>query len=478
MITDAHPGEPEEFRRLFPAYEHTRVLDEARRTDYTYLDVQNHLYLDYAGAGLAARRQQTAHLERVQNMVLGNPHSQNPTSLAATELVEQARTRILEYLQADPDEYAVIFTGNATGAARLVGESYPFTRRRRLVLTADNHNSINGIREFARRKNAATTYAAITGPDLRVETEELRSVLRRAGRGLVCFPAQSNFTGVQHPLDWVPMAQEMGYDVLLDAAAYLPTNRLSLATTQPDFLILSWYKIIGYPTGLGCLIARKQALSRLQRPWFSGGTVRASSVGVPWHSLAPDETAFEDGTVNFQGIADIPIGLDWLEDLGPEVIHARVQSLTGWLLHRLTGLRHSDGSPMARIYGPSTIVHRGGTVAFNLLDVSGNIVDERLVARESAAAAISLRTGCVCNPGAGEAALGLTPRDLLPLRDLRTGSLDDYLRLIGLPTAGAIRVSFGLASNASDAERFLAFIEGTYRDRLTDSTGLPARDRC
>jgi len=142
--------EPEEFLRGNPDYERTRLLDELRRTEYGYLDEQGHVYLDYTGAGLAARSQYRAHTERLAGTLFGNPHSSNPTSEAATELVERARARVLRHFNADPDRYAAVFTANATGAARLVGEAYPFSRRTRLVLTVDNHNSVNGLREFAR----------------------------------------------------------------------------------------------------------------------------------------------------------------------------------------------------------------------------------------------------------------------------------------------------------------------------------------
>jgi selenocysteine lyase/cysteine desulfurase len=74
--------------------------------------------------------------------------------------------------------------------------------------------------------------------------------------------------------------------------------------------------------------------------------------------------------------------------------------LTGWLLDRLGAPRHGNGAPMRRIYGPAGARDRGGVVAFNLLDPGGRIVDEHAVARDTAAAGISIRTGCFCNPGA------------------------------------------------------------------------------
>ncbi|GAB3434988.1 aminotransferase class V-fold PLP-dependent enzyme [Actinophytocola sediminis] len=467
-------------RTLDEDYASTGRLDELRRTEYGYLDEQGHVYLDYTGAGLAARSQLRAHRDRLAGTLFGNPHSVNPTSAAATRLVEHTRARVLAHLNADPAEYVAVFTANATGAARLVGEAYPFSGETRLVLTFDNHNSVNGLREFARRAGAATDYVPAAAPQLRVDQDVLVAELTGGRRGLFAYPAQSNFSGVRHPLDWIELASGLGYDVLLDAAAYLPTARLDLALTHPDFVIVSWYKLFGYPTGVGCLVARRAALAKLTRPWFSGGTITAVTVGLPWHAMAPDESAFEDGTLNFLSIPDVHFGLDWLAGIGVELIGTRARWLTGWLLERLISLRHSDGSPMVVVYGPPDTDARGGTIAFNLLDRAGRIVDERLVATETSTAGISLRTGCFCNPGVGEGAFGLDQDRLRALGASTPGTntFDEYLDLLGLPSAGAVRVSFGVASTVADVARFVEFTEATYRDRVTDPAGLPPRDRC
>jgi selenocysteine lyase/cysteine desulfurase len=460
-------------------------LDELRATEYGYLDRDGHVYLDYTGSGLAAECQLRAHGERLRSGLFGNPHSENPTSAASTARVESARRAVLRHMNAPAEEYAVIFTPNATGACRLVGEAYPFDRRCRLVMTADNHNSVNGLREFARLRGARTVPVPLRPPELRVEDTALlraltstRSRRRDRPRGLLAYPAQSNFSGVRHPLGWIELAHEHGYDVLLDAAAYLPTSRLDLAAVKPDFVAVSWYKVFGYPTGVGCLVARRTALARLRRPWFSGGTIVAVSVQGDWHWMTDDETAFEDGTLNFLSIPDVEVGLDWIESIGMDAISERVGRLTAHLLAGLIGLRHGNGAPMVRIYGPTDVHDRGGTVSLNLLDPDGVLVDERLVAAESAAEGISLRTGCFCNPGAGEGAFDLTRGKLKGSRGWGTRTIDEYLVKLDLLTGGAVRVSLGTASNLADVERFLGFLSATYRDRPAATEGLEPRLRC
>lgn len=462
----------------------TSGIAALRADEYAYLDDNHHVYLDHTGAALPARSQLRAHADRISSDAFGNPHSENPTSAASEELLTRTRSAVLRFFNADPDEYAAIFTANATGAMRLVGEAYPFDRHTRLVLPIDNHNSVNGLREYAHAHRARTSYVPLTGPELRVDDRALEAALvtsrrrRRSGAGLFAYPAQSNFSGVQHPLSWIEAAHDQGYDVLLDAAAYTPTNRLDLSQVHPDFTAVSWYKMCGYPTGTGALIARREALARLRRPWFAGGTIRVVSAQGQWHQLADDESAFEDGTLNFLSIPDVGFGLERLSALGIDTVHDHVTALTRRLLAGLGALHHPSGAPMIRVYGPWTTDRRGATVALNVLDRRGRIVDERIVGRDSAARGISLRTGCFCNPGAGEAAFEIGLSALRgPVRDT-VGVIDDYLAVLGLPSGGAVRVSLGLSSNAADVETFLEFVESTYRDGEFSADGLSPRLRC
>ena len=110
---------------------------------------------------------------------------------------------------------------------------------------------------------------------------------------------------------------------------------------------------------------------------------------------------FEDGTVDYLGIPAIEIGLRHIERIGIDTIARRVEALGTWLLEALQRLRHSDGSPAIRIYGPATWDRRGATIAFNFLHPDGRVVDERFVDAIAAAHDISVRTGCFCNSGAG-----------------------------------------------------------------------------
>jgi molybdenum cofactor sulfurtransferase len=463
-----------------PAFRETALLDELRASEYGRLDAAGDVYLDYTGGSLYAASQLEEHLRLLRDSVYGNPHSVNPTSSAATVLVEQARAAVLRYFNASEDEYACIFTPNATGGLRLVGEAYPFGPNDRFLATFDNHNSVNGIREFARAKGARTAYVPLEAPDLRVADGLLERYLDDAepdGHNLFAFPAQSNFSGVKHPLEWIAQAQERGWDVIVDSAAFVPTSRLDLSAWKPDFAPVSFYKMFGYPTGLGALLARRPALDRLKRPWFSGGTVVAANIQGEMVVPLSGHALFEDGTVNYLGIPAVEIGLRHIERIGIDTIAQRVEGLGTWLLAELQRLRHSDGSPATRLYGPTTWDRRGATIAFNFLHPDGRVIDERFVDVVAAEHRISVRTGCFCNSGAGETAFSLS-RDTLIGAEFDDGMiLDDYIRLIGMPTGGAVRVSLGLATNFADVYRFMRFAT-EFRDVTDVPAGLPPRLAC
>jgi molybdenum cofactor sulfurtransferase len=470
------------FIARYPSYAQTAALDRLRATEYRRLDDQHQVYLDYTGGSLYGESQLREHLELLRTTVFGNPHSINPTSVAMTEHVERTRREVLGYFNARADEYIVVFTMNASGGLKLVGESFPFAPGGRYLLAVDNHNSVNGIREFARAKGAAVAYALLSTPELRLDMAHLEALLAEADPArpnLFAYPAQSNFTGVKHPLDLVARARSMGWDVLLDAAAFVPTNRLDLAAVQPDFVTLSFYKMFGYPTGVGALLIRRPAYAKLRRPWFGGGTVNFVSVQARAHVLAPNEAAFEDGTLNYLAIPAVGIGLRHLQSIGIETIEERVRCLTGWLLEELLALRHSNRRALVRLYGPATTAARGGTIALNLYDPNGHLLDYRRVEQLAGEAGISLRTGCFCNPGTGETAEGLTEDDmragLTVGPDINLLAFTRLMRERGHKNAGAIRASVGLATNFADVWRFVQFVSG-FRDQSQLALGDVAFD--
>jgi selenocysteine lyase/cysteine desulfurase len=420
-------------------------FESIRAREFSRLDAQQQVYLDHTGSALYGESQLRAHFESLRTGLFGNPHSDSLPSLRSTEALDAARARVLRFFDGDPETHVVIFTANASAAIKLVAESYPFDAATTLLLTADNHNSVNGIREYASRAGARLQ---VLGLD-----EQLRigESLDASGPGLFAFPAQSNFSGVCHPLSLVEDAKSRGFDVLLDAASYVPTHALSLRECRADFVALSFYKMFGYPTGIGALIARRDALSRLRRPWFAGGTVLYASVVAESHRLRDGHEAFEDGTPNFLGLPALHAGFDLLEEVGMARLTEHVRSLTGLLFD---GLR---AQPRVEVYGPLELEERGGTVAFNIAGVPYWELEAH--AREQG---IAIRGGCFCNPGAAERAFGLNRERIESCHEFLGDAFTParFAECAGVPV-GAVRASIGLANNESDIAKLLELIDSS-----------------
>jgi selenocysteine lyase/cysteine desulfurase len=139
-----------------PARETETPFAALRSREFARLDANDVAYLDYAGAALYAESQIEAHRRLLARSVFGNPHSAHRASADSTAAIDAARRRVLRFLDAG-DDYVVCFTANTTAAIRLVAESYPFAPGVPFVLTSDNHNSVNGVREYARRALCVST---------------------------------------------------------------------------------------------------------------------------------------------------------------------------------------------------------------------------------------------------------------------------------------------------------------------------------
>lgn len=434
-----------------------------RQREFSRLDASGTSYLDYAGAALYPASIVRRDARRLQRRIFGNPHSENAPSRASTEVMEEARAQTLQFFGANPREYDVVFTANASGAMRILAEAFPFGVGSRLVLTADNHNSVNGLRVPAVEQGAEVQYVPLDA-DLRAANP--RPFLRRAvAPSLFAYPAQSNFSGVRHPLRWVKDAHAQGYHVLLDAAAFVSSSPLSLADVRADFVAISYYKLFGYPTGVGALLLRHDALAVLRRRYFAGGTVEFVAVQNDRFRLRNGAASFEDGTPPFLAMPAVCDGLRWLTRIGMEKIQQHVGGLTAAMLDRLVSL-----GDRVRIYGPVDTQDRGGIIAFNLCD-GDRVIDYEIVEAAARERGIAIRGGCFCNPGAAEHAFGFRADRA---RECLRGpfSIPRFRACMDGAPVGALRASLGVATTTDDLDRLF--------DLAADLTRRPylPRERC
>lgn len=478
------------FLHEYPEYRSTWILDTLRRTDYARLERTGETYVDFMGGALYPESLIRVHTEFLSRNVMGNTHSVSNSSKMSLQCADEARAAVLSFFKAPP-EYTVIFTANATAALKLVGESFPFTGGSSYVLGNDSHNSVHGIREYATYRGAKVCYIQST-PNGGFETSAAKNILLRnrprsqeLAPSLFALTGQSNISNSKNPLSMIEYAASIGYYTLLDAAALAPTSSFSLKEHYVDAMAISFYKMFGFPTGVGALIVKKSFLAQLKRPWFAGGTVDVVQVPgtIVTRAHEPHEQ-FEDGTINYLTLPAITDGLQFLSAYLP-FLPLRLTSLLHYLIHSLSSLRHdTTGKPVVRILSrlPTRRLRSigdqadtGSMVSLIFLSPTGDMIPNSFIEYSASKQFISLRTGCMCNPGAAAAILGIQE----DMQKLYPGvTLKDFENIVGREL-GVVRISLGLATNFQDVwkvVRFAALIgieksRQTLWDRWTESTG-------
>ncbi|KAG8871284.1 hypothetical protein FRC20_010727 [Serendipita sp. 405] len=575
-------SEFEAFLRQYPRYKDTECLDRLRKSEFSRLEKANEVYVDYMGGCLWPKSLVTGHADILKSGLFGNTHSDSPCATRSDKQISLARTAVLDFFDAPASDYVCIFTSNATNALKIVGENFPFEPESSLILPADCHNSVNGLRQFAHSTGATVDYLACTpfGGFDPSEAEMLlakRVNIARDAPSLFVLTGQSNITGLRPSLSTLSDAKKSGFYTLVDAAALASSARISLRAQSPDIdaLAVSFYKIFGYPTGVGALIAKKSFLSTLKKKWFSGGTVDFVQAPGQMTLQATDLAArFEEGTLNYSSLSAIAPGLEFVKTfMGPmsvrlpilhHYLHNALESLvypgTQMRLvkvhtrprpppitssasststyqplqssHRIHVRRKSTASrrdaspssssrprtpqrsmsrmishlspfsstglltpppseypelpefetnPPASSSSSSDGTDQGYVVSCTFYTSSGALIPLAHVSHLASRAGISLRTGCVCNPGGAAALRGKeTQARMERLSSLPATATSPSIQCtengvglnsvgeILLESAGVVRISLGVASNFEDVQRVVSWAKTLLDEQKRD----------
>ncbi|XP_030360521.1 molybdenum cofactor sulfurase isoform X2 [Strigops habroptila] len=390
-------------------------------------------YLDHAGSALFPESLLKAFTDDLRNNVYGNPHSQNIISKLTYDTIEHVRYRILQHFHTTSEDYTIIFTSGCTTALKLVAEAFPWipegTKQpsSRFCYLTDSHTSVVGIRGITASMNVLSVpikpKEILLSEKNRLSAEEQNCTTPH----LFSYPAQSNFSGTKYPLSWIqdiksghlcPIKIPGKWFVLLDAASYVSSSPLDLGVHQADFIPISFYKIFGFPTGLGALLVNNRIAPLLKKTYFGGGTAAAYLAGedfyFPRKSIAE---RFEDGTVSFLDIIALKHGFDVLEKLtgGMEKIKQHTFALARYTYNVLCTLKYANGAPVVRIYSDTDFSNpdvQGPIINFNILDENGEVIGFSQVDKMASLYNIHVRTGCFCNTGACQMHLGISNEDI------------------------------------------------------------------
>ncbi|KAL4784852.1 pyridoxal phosphate-dependent transferase, partial [Aspergillus varians] len=459
-------------------------IDVIREREYPLL--KDTTYLDHAGTTLYAKSLVDSFSRDLTGNLYGNPHSMSASSQLSAQRVDDIRLRALRFFNADPEEFDLVFVANATAGIKLVADAF---RDSPLGFWygyhVESHTSLVGVRELAG-----------AGSRCFMRDEEVDSWISGLGSeteespGLFAYPAQSNMNGRRFPMQWCEQIHDRCPDTgnraytLLDAASLVSTSQLDLsnAATAPDFTVLSFYKIFGFPD-LGALIVRKDSGGVFEsRRFFGGGTVdMVLAEGNPWHAKKQSSIheRLEDGTLPFHSIIALDSAFESHRRLygSMENISSHTRLLAKQLHDRMVALKHYNGAKVCQLYMPANSSYgnpstQGPILAFNLRNSSGMWIGKSEVERLASIKNIQIRSGTLCNPGGTAASLGLTGADMLRHYSAGMRCGDDNDIMDERPT-GILRVSLGAMSSRRDIDTFMAFLEEFYVDKPPEGLLVP-----
>ena len=280
----------------------------------------------------------------------------------ASELYEQARVRVTQFLNA-PDPRQIIFTRGTTEAINLVAQSWARPRLQsgdRLLLTEmEHHSNLVPWQLAAQATGAKLDYVAVT-PAGHLDLDQLASQLAQSPK-LLAITLVSNVLGTINPLrEIIATAHDHGVPVLVDAAQAAGRIPVDVQELDCDFLAFSGHKIYG-PTGIGVLYAKSKHLDAME-PWQGGGGMIAK-VEREYSTWGEVPAKFEAGTPPIAEAVGLHAALDYVERWGVAEIREHERTLTDLALRRLLE------EPEVTVFGPHHPTERTGLVSFALAGV-------------------------------------------------------------------------------------------------------------
>ena len=432
-----------------------------------------HIYFDNASSILYSNKLLNNIEEKEKEInYYSNPHSLNNSSQLTNTKIELIRTKVLKYINADPTIYTCVFTGGTTDSLKKIGEYFNWNINSNYIYTVDNHTSVIGIREYALNKGSNVTVIDFINNNI----DELSILFRQESKlnnnnnnnnnnkekiNLFSMPAESNFSGKKYKKEYINLIKEKYGDTLFlyDTAKYASSNNLDISDNIIDFCVLSFYKIFGYPTGLGALIIKKDCIKHLNKNYFGGGTVSVLSTNNDYFiSNNHFNSWMEDGSPNYLSIISLE------QNLNSKINNDYISKLTYDFYNKIRNYKYSNGNNVFILYDipldynyTKFCKNHGSIITFNILKENGDYFGYKEFEEICVLNNISVRTGCLCNTGACHKNLNINFDDLQS-NLLRGHSCSQSIDIIDGKPTGVIRVSFGSMNTINEIDLFLEFI--------------------
>jgi len=366
-------------------------------------------------------------------------------SRLSSQIYEDGRKVVCDFVGADPKRDVVIFTNNTTQAINKAAKKLGEKGGKEVVLsTAMEHHS----NDLPWRDKFHVDYVGIDG-DGRLDMEDLERKLKKyEGKvKLVTMTGASNVSGYINPIHKAArMAHQYGAKIFIDGAQLVPHTYVDMKSHRDpehiDFLAFSAHKLYA-PFGIGVLIGPKEVFLGEPSSDPGGGTVKfVTHDEVVWNDPPQNE---EGGSPNVIGVIALIQAIKTLSEIGMHTIEAYERQLTAYTIYRLSQI------PDIEIYGDIyNIKDRLGIISFNIRGVSHQVTALSL----SYEGGIAVRNGCFCAHPYIQKLLKMSKEEVKA-----------YIKDETRTRPGMVRISLGLYNTFHEIDRLAALLERIVRNK-------------
>ena len=272
--------------------------------------------------------------------------------------IQSCRELVSQFVNCNPNE--VVFTNGDTMSLNLVAYSYGLANLHEndeIVMSEGEHAS-NLLPWFkvSQMTGAKIVYVPLN-EEGRLTEENLEKVMSKNTK-IVSLAHVGNVLGFKLNIQKIAeICHKNGAILVVDGAQSVPHFKTDFKGWNIDFLTFSGHKMCG-PTGIGCLIGKKELLDKMD-PWFVGGGMNETFTKP--NNLIPFEapSKFEAGTLNIAGIYGLKAAIKFLMDIGMDNIAAHDAELKQYTVGKL-----KDSNVI--VYNPNS---EAGILTFNIPNI-------------------------------------------------------------------------------------------------------------
>ena len=365
----------------------------------------------------------------------------------STDLYNETRDTVLDFVGADPERYTCFYVNNTTDGLNKLASALIESEDDLVLATRIEHHA----NDLSWRERCRVIYAEVDEQG-RVDYDDLEKLLQENNVDYVTVTAASNVTGYVTDVHRVAaMAHRYGAKIIVDGAQIVAHRAFSmLGETEEeniDFFVFSAHKMYS-PYGGGAVVGLTEELNQHMPEFYGGGIVRI--VSDSWQTYKDAPAVYEAGSPNYPGVVGMGKAMKILKEVGFDAIEAHEKVLIGKLVD---GLKKMDN---VIIYGDTDdLSDRVGVITFNFMDVN----TFHLARKMSAIGAVATRRGAFCAHPYVWRLMGIP-------EEQQAG----FLECDDSGTPGMIRVSFGIYNTEEEVDEFLKILEeatGICRQEIT-----------